>query len=510
MSAPVAPRSSRSRRVTASTLYTLHQCERRLWLDVHAPDEGTPPTAFNEDLRRRGVEHERAVRAQFHGLIGPIYTWDDTTLVDAAAETRRLLRETLAPLYQPAFVSDDGALAGVPDFVEHDGAGGVVLRDAKLLTRLEGHPEVNLQMAHYRALVESTTGLHVSRCEIVSGHFEPLRVEPIATPVWETRVERARELMRSDEEPRLLKAHSVCEGCPFYEHCWDRATREGWLEILPGVSAVTRPRLEQLGIHTLEQLAGSNPAGIHGRGIGERGAEHLVLEARAALEHRPQWLGGHGLPVDRTPVWLDLEGDPGADPDMPIYMWGVGVDGPDAAIDYRVVIAAAGEGGDRDAWERFLALAREVFAAHPDAVWVHYADFERTWIKRYVASRGDPDGTAARVLAAMLDLHQTLQCAVVLPLRSYSIKWVAPHLGFEWRNPEASSQWSTVQYLRARATPDPTERERLFAAIAEYNEDDLLAMREVWQWMVREAPPGPPARGPKPARRSRRSGRRAG
>jgi uncharacterized protein len=205
-------------------------------------------------------------------------------------------------------------------------------------------------------------------------------------------------------------------------------------------------------------------------------------------------------------VWFDLEGDSLAEVEVPIYLWGFGLGAGSAPLEYRGVIAEPGAEGDREAWERFLAMARQMFDDHPDAVWVHYAEYERTWLLRYIERHGDPEGTARRIQGAMFDLRAALQRAVVLPLRTYGIKAVAQHLGFRWRNTDAGSQWSTVQYLKARAASVPAERERLFASIAEYNEDDQRAMRHVWEWMVREAPdlPAAPAPGAKPRRPRRR------
>jgi predicted RecB family nuclease len=495
----------RPRRISAGALTTLQKCPRRLWLDVHEPGERAEPSAFDEELRQRGIAHERAVRDGLPGLVGPIYTWQESSIEAAALETQRLLRESRAPLYQPAFVSADGALAGVPDFIEHDPSGGVVVRDAKLLVRLEGRLDVSLQMAHYRALVESTSGLHVTRCEIVNGNFEVVAVPPLDEAEWRARVDEARALLEDAAEPVLLKAHSTCEACPYYEHCWERAEREHRIEIIPSVNRQNLPRLAELEIRTLDELAARALEELVARHLTPGVANNMVMEARAFVEQKPQWRTSHGLPVDRTPVWFDLEGDPLAEVEVPIYLWGFGLGTGDAPLAYRNVIAEAGAEGDRDAWRRFLAMARGVFEAHPDALWVHYAEYERTWLERYIGRHGDPEGTAARIRGALFDLRAALQRAVVLPVRSYGIKTVAQHLGFRWRNPDAGSQWSTVQYQRARATSDPAERARLFASIAEYNEDDQRAMRHVWEWMIRVAPdlPAEPASSHARMRRSR-------
>ena len=60
--------------------------------------------------------------------------------------------------------------------------------------------------------------------------------------------------------------------------------------------------------------------------------------------------------------------------------------------------------------------------------------------------------------------------------------------GFHWSNPEAGSQWSVERFTRARATADPAERAAILADIAQYNTDDLWAMRAIWRWMVEHAP----------------------
>jgi uncharacterized protein len=90
-----------------------------------------------------------------------------------------------------------------------------------------------------------------------------------------------------------------------------------------------------------------------------------------------------------------------------------------------------------------------------------------------------------RAPGALLDLHHLLERSVRLPLRSTSVKFVAPWLGFQWSNPDADAAWSTAQLHRARATDDAAERQRLLDEVARYNADDLWAMRVVWRWLER-------------------------
>jgi predicted RecB family nuclease len=89
----------------------------------------------------------------------------------------------------------------------------------------------------------------------------------------------------------------------------------------------------------------------------------------------------------------------------------------------------------------------------------------------------------------MYDLHgEVIVPCLRLPLRAQGIKHVARFVGFAWTNPDTGSQWSIAQYRRARLARDAAERDRLLAPIAEYNLDDLRAMRAVWDWIERHAP----------------------
>jgi uncharacterized protein len=133
-----------------------------------------------------------------------------------------------------------------------------------------------------------------------------------------------------------------------------------------------------------------------------------------------------------------------------------------------------------------VARALEVFRDQPEAVWVHWHHAEPMWLDRYIARLGAPSEFVERMRApgTFLDLHQRLEKSVRLPLRSTSVKFVAPWLGFRWSNPHADAAWSTAQLHRARETSDASERERLLAEVTRYNADDLWAMRTVWRWLA--------------------------
>lgn len=481
-------------RVTAQVLAAAQGCERRLWLRQHAAERAAPVTEHGHVLRERGDEHERAIAARFEGLVGPIWRRDGA-FADAAAESLRWLRESRRPLWQPVFVTPDGRRSAQPDFLYWDAEGLVVL-EARLALRPAQRADFALQLAHLRYVIREATGLEPARFEVAGGDGSVANLEPLATSEYEEVVRAAEDVLGSEAEPDVLLAHSTCRRCMFYAHCWDLAERERRIEILPEVHPADVGDYHALGVRTIEQLAALDAARVPA-GPKRAAAQRAVRVAGAWRDNRAEWLQRPRLPG--APVVLfDVEGDAlGEGAEAPIYLWGVALD--DGAGEPRAdsILAGAGPEGDARAWRAFLARAAGLLERHPEARWLHWDASEPLWIRRYAERLGAPEGLAERLLGACLDLKRELDRCVRLPLRSYSIKYVAPWMGFEWANPEAGSEWSLARYHRARQADSQADRERLLAEVSQYNADDLWALRAVWKWLRENgsaAAPGAPSR----------------
>ncbi|MBK7369424.1 MAG: TM0106 family RecB-like putative nuclease [Candidatus Eisenbacteria bacterium] len=489
MSETVPPPNAERRptRITSQALVQVADCRRRLWLANHTRTPMAPLPEHVVVLRERAREHERAVADRFTDLAGPFWKHDGP-LSEVAAETLHLLRETRRPIWRGALLSADGRRVAHPGFLSWEGD-SLIVTEARLALRPDARADFALQLAHVRDLLFETAGLVPARFDIVNGEGETLVVEPATDARYASVVRAVDATLAEPEEPTELRAYSNCRRCPYYDHCWDMAERDRRIELLPEVQIAHVPEYHALGVHTLADLVTLDPERLPAGPV--RGAaKHAIVVASAWIENRAAWLQPPLLPKGPL-VWFDLEGDSlGEKAENPIYLWGLALELPGEAPVAEAIVAEMGADGDREAWERFVARAVAILDQHPDARFVHWDAFEPLWIERYALKLGAPDGFVKRMKSACHDLKRVLDRCVRLPLRSYSIKHVAPWMGFEWRNPESGSEWSVAQFHRARETDDPVERERLVTALVEYNEDDLWAMRAVWRWLAEHAPRG--------------------
>ena len=107
-----------------------------------------------------------------------------------------------------------------------------------------------------------------------------------------------------------------------------------------------------------------------------------------------------------------------------------------------------------------------------------YFDFEIHRMRRVARRWPTLAGSLEQIMAICVDLKEAIQGAVYLPVPSFSIKSVAPALGFHWRQKDVGAYQSMVCYW------DYLDNTDLFAIDPAliYNEDDCRAMWHVdWE-----------------------------
>ena len=132
------------------------------------------------------------------------------------------------------------------------------------------------------------------------------------------------------------------------------------------------------------------------------------------------------------------------------------------------------EEAERDAFAQAWAYVQEL----SDAVVYYYSHYERT-IWKQLAGRYPEVATEDDVIALFeeerfVDLYSYIvKSRMIWPTYSVSLKTIAAHLDFKWRDTDSSGARSIQWFHEWVETGDNSIRQR----ILEYNEDDCRATR---------------------------------
>jgi uncharacterized protein len=187
------------------------------------------------------------------------------------------------------------------------------------------------------------------------------------------------------------------------------------------------------------------------------------------------------IPRARRLLYFDFETSDAVHPTEPPHTYLIGC--YDGTRDQFVKFLARGAADEERIFEEFLD-----YVGDPrDARLYHWTDFEIHQMRRVMRRWSTLAGSLERLIEQCVDLKEAIQSAVYLPVPSFSIKSVAPALGFHWRQKDIGAYQSMVCYW------DYLENRDLFAIdrALVYNEDDCRAMWHADQELTRRlTPPG--------------------
>jgi predicted RecB family nuclease len=458
-------------------------CTRRVWYDHYPPRGWRPPETeeFDTLTAEAGNQHERAVLRRLEAT-------DRVVPAESQAHTVELMREGVPIIYQPRLERDD--IIGYPDFLIRNASGDYQTADAKLKRDIDPHdPDdqaVMIQIGVYRRLLGN--GLP-GRVFLGSGREVEIGEE--ADPLTDEFIASMRALLDSTALPPARHGATKCGKCPYRELCLPDFTARGELTLLAQVARPAAESLERQGIHTITELAETDPTEIPKIPWFREPADRVraVLQARAYRDDRYFVVERPSLPAG-TWVHFDIETNPLSPSGQEhVYLWGLLLP-PYETSDSFHTIWTDSEEDDRVGWRAFLDEIAGLRHRVPDLILAHYSPFERQKIALY-AQRYDMAGHPIVEWlcggeSPLFDLCKLVKNSLVLPTKDYSLKTVCKHpnlFDFQWKDAGSGSQWSVVQYVRFLRSGDSAERARLKADILQYNLDDVRATRAVENWL---------------------------
>ncbi|GAB4482418.1 MAG: hypothetical protein Kow00124_31220 [Anaerolineae bacterium] len=462
--------------IAANEFYDYTRCSRIVFLDRYGDrSRRLPPSAYDRLLMRQGNEHEAAIMAGItHSR--PAFTYTD--LPAGFRETLDLMRRGVPVIGQGVLMH--GELVGIPDVllrVEGESLlGDHHYRpvDIKLATRpADGY---QLQVMTYVALLERIQGVRPQGALWLRLPAEERQTEhdyhEVAVPFDEERfsayLEQLRAVALGVEPPAFYS--STCSGCGWREVCVPAIRAAQDVSLIPGMLREVWQELHRRGLGRLGALAEADENSLLDiRGVGAKRAASYLAHARAMVEGRAIPIGPIRLPAGDPEVFFDAESVPIADT---IYLFGALIRrGRQVSFEYSL---AEHPEDEPLMWEQFLALMDRL-----GGVAYHYGQYERTAIDRLQRKYGE-DPRAAALLDRMVDLEKALKQSMALPLTGYSLKSVAPWLGFTWTGEINQGDDSMVVYYRWLEDGNRTH----LAQIVRYNEEDCRATLHIKDWLA--------------------------
>jgi predicted RecB family nuclease len=291
----------------------------------------------------------------------------------------------------------------------------------------------------------------------------------------------------SDVSPPDTVLNRHCPECGFHDRCRKTAVDKDELSLLSSLTDKERTRYRGKGIFTVSQLAYTFRPRRRSKRLAARPERyHHALKALAIRERKIHVVGKPELPMDGTPVLLDVEGLP--DRDF-YYLIGVRVEGTDGVV-HRSLWADS-PADEKQIWEEFLGILSEV--NRPKLL--HYGSFEKTFLKKMCERHGGPPetSTAGTAIASATNVLAVIYARIYFPAYSNGLKEIARFLGFEWSDPLATGLLSIAWRSRWEESRNAGLRDRLIA----YNANDCEALSLVTRTIVRLQSPEVPAGEPK-------------
>jgi predicted RecB family nuclease len=373
-----------------------------------------------------------------------------------------------------------------------------------------------LALAHYHRLLEACGHAASTPLAAVIGSDHAMAWTDLADhnllDAYDEAFARRREVVDTAEAggatPAPLKV-GECERCAWRAHCRVRLEHEDSVSLVPGVGGRQIPLLQSVGVRTRSDLAAlrtpqaTDPRfavlaeDLGGDWLDEAVDQAWVATAGGGRPHRRRAAPALALEDHALEVDLDMENAL----DGSVYLWGMLIDDryepvvdwgqPGSALEARVFVAF---------WDRLDAMVRRSAAERrPLVLYVWHEEAELGAMRRGAVVAAEELGR--RDLTDRLEdrLANDLEVVDLLAVykrqflhgNGYSLKVVAPKVGFSWVDPDPSGSDSMVWHQLAVTPPEPGRadiRPAMRQRLLRYNEDDVRATAAIRNWLRTATP----------------------
>ena len=454
------------RPITPTAIASSSKCLHSWYLNCFGNPQWKRKWEEGERLQQqRGLEYERKLVSQLPGLVEP--SWDGWDWQDGHDRTRSLMKEGHPWIYQGVLLN--GHFRGKPDLLRKIDGLSNLGSYTYLPIEIKSHNQIILkdryQLVSSAMMLEPILGSIPTRGGVWlnTGTIADAELGKDAIVVAGL-VEKMQEISSG-----RLKTESVrcgeCRRCLWSIHCESEWNRLEHVCLLYGISGKTAMRFNRSGLASWRDVAVLTPQEISDRtGLKMKASISAMQHAQARQTGRPV-----------------IRGDVRFIDDIPIYFYDIETYGHDVYLHGLIRILgnereerqfiARDQSEEGDIWRQFL----DYLAQDEKALIFCWADYERDFVKKLKEKHGGNPKGLLHLETNLVDQCSWVQERFALPVKSYSIKSVAPYFGFHWDAEDAGGLNSEAWYKEWMETGDESIREK----ILRYNLDDVLAMEEI-------------------------------
>jgi uncharacterized protein len=457
-----------------------------------------------EDLRARGLAHERAYLARLGTEGLTIVGADGTVLGLDFAATLAAMRAGIDVIYQGTLERDDWS--GRPDFLRKVatpselGGWSYEAYDTKLAR--ETKAGTVLQLCVYSWLLEMLQGTRPAHMHVVTPgtDFVPVSYRTDDVGAYFRVLENNIDAFLAGPDATYPEMVSHCDYCAWWSDCEQRRRGDDHLCYVAGISSAQIKTLRDLGVDRLAKLAALDivPEPAHGSRealVRARDQARAQLRGREAgtpyHELKRPFEAEHGLALLPVPtpddIFLDFEGDHFSEGGVQEYLLGYVTRGPNGVPVYTPLWARTRE-DEQAAFRRFMDLARDTRERNPAAHIYHFAPYETAALKRLMGRYATKEKELDELLRgrAFVDLHAVVKRALIASVERYSIKDLEPFFGYRRAQDlrEASASRRIVEIAIAGGVWDD-EIERQRQIVENYNREDCESTLKLQAWLER-------------------------
>lgn len=478
--------------ITAAHLYDHVACPHRVHLDSFGtPADRDEISPFVRLLWERGSAFEAKVVSQLEE--GEVLSFRDLAPSDREAATIAAMEGAAPVIYGGRISAED--LLGEPDLLIRRGD-GYIAADIKSGRGEEGDPDEDdgKLKPHYAVQVALYTDVLLKLGHGIGRQAEIWDIRGVQVPydldtprhsktsetwwdVYNQSVDAVREILGGGSTLGALA--SACKLCHWYSYCRSQLTAAGDLTLIPFLGRSLRDSMYG-SVTCISDFAAADPETfIQGKktvfsGLGPDRLRLFHQRARMLLDPqaKPILRGDIELPNTQLEIFFDIESDPMHDV---VYLHGF-VERHNCDPSTEKFTAFFASGTDLDAERQAFADAISWLKERGSAAVYYYSKYERTMYRKLcqrhegVCSADDIDSLFE--FPRSVDLYYDVVFrATEWPTNDHSIKTLAKHLGFSWRDTDPSGAASIEWYHRFLETDDPDIKQR----ILDYNEDDCRA-----------------------------------